>query len=136
MIVWPNGPFGGGKTTLADELCRAVPGATVADPKAVGDPLRSTLTGHALRPRDYQDLPLWRPMTGAFVTGLTRHTGGPVIVPMTILNPAYAEEGAVTLSRGVVLGGVSGRAGAGFRLCAQAVAGRPAVPVICSRTAK
>lgn len=92
MIVWLNGPFGGGKTTLADGLCRAVPGATVADPEAVGDLLRSALASHALRPRDYQDLPLWQQMTGAFVDGLARHIGGPVIVPMTILNPAYAEE--------------------------------------------
>lgn len=44
--------------------------------------------------------------------------------------------GVVTLSRVWVLGGVSGRAGAGFRLRAQAVAGRPAVPVICSQIAK
>ncbi|PCG87202.1 ATP/GTP-binding protein [Streptomyces sp. WZ.A104] len=92
MIVWLNGPFGGGKTTLAAGLRRALPGATVADPEAVGDLLRSTLAEHALRPRDYQDLPLWRQLTGAFVAGLLRHTGGPVIVPMTVLNPDHAEE--------------------------------------------
>ncbi|MYU06067.1 AAA family ATPase [Streptomyces sp. SID8366] len=92
MIVWLNGPFGGGKTTLAAGLCRTVPGATIADPEAVGDLVRRALAGHALRPRDYQDLPLWRQMTSAFVVGLARHTGGPVIVPMTVLNPAYAEE--------------------------------------------
>ncbi|WP_435260465.1 AAA family ATPase [Streptomyces sp. 1222.5] len=92
MIVWLNGPFGSGKTTLAAGLCRAVPGATVADPEAVGDLLRSALARHALRPRDYQNLPPWRQMTGAFVVALTRHTGGPVIVPMTVLHPAYAEE--------------------------------------------
>ncbi|MFC9931282.1 ATP/GTP-binding protein [Streptomyces sp. NPDC127190] len=79
MIVWLNGPFGGGKTTLADGLCRTVPGATVAAPETVGDLLRSTLAGHALRPRDYQDLPVWRQLTGAFVAGLARHTGGHAI---------------------------------------------------------
>ncbi|MEW1635435.1 AAA family ATPase [Streptomyces sp. NPDC093801] len=92
MIVWLNGPFGGGKSTLAAGLCRALPGATVADPESVGDLLRSTLAGHAPRPGDYQDLPLWRELTGVFVAGLVRHTGGPVIVPMTVLDPAYAEE--------------------------------------------
>jgi hypothetical protein len=92
MIVWLNGPFGGGKTTLAAGLHHALPGATVADPEAVGDLLRSTLAGHTLRPKDYQDLPLWRQLTGALVAGLVRHTGGPVIVPMTVLNLAYAEE--------------------------------------------
>ncbi|MGW2485615.1 AAA family ATPase [Streptomyces sp. NPDC001606] len=79
MIVWLNGPSGGGKTTLAAGLCRAVPGATVADPEGVGDLLRSALAGYALRPSDYQDLPLWRQLTGAFVAGLARHAGGHVI---------------------------------------------------------
>ncbi|MFG2115704.1 AAA family ATPase [Streptomyces sp. NPDC048718] len=92
MIVWLNGPFGGGKTTLAAGLRRALPGATVADPEAVGDLLHSTLAGHTLRPKDYQDLPLRRHLTSAFVAGLAQHTGGPVIVPMTVPDPAYAEE--------------------------------------------
>lgn len=66
----------------------------IADPEVVGDLLRGTLAGHDLRPRDYQDLdlPLWRQLTGVFIAGLVRHTGGPVIVPMTVLNPAYAAE--------------------------------------------
>jgi hypothetical protein len=92
MVVWLNGPFGGGKTTLAAGLCRALPGAMIAAPEAVGDLLRGTLAGHDRRPRDYQDLPLWRQLTGVFIAGLVRHTGGPVIVPMTVLNPAYAAE--------------------------------------------
>ncbi|MGW2652101.1 AAA family ATPase [Streptomyces sp. NPDC001478] len=92
MIIWLNGAFGGGKTTLAAGLSRALSGATVADPEAVGDLVRSALAGHELKPRDYQDLPLWRQLSGAFVAGLAQHTGGPVIVPMTVLNPTYAEE--------------------------------------------
>jgi hypothetical protein len=31
-------------------------------------------------------------LTGVFVAGLARHTGDPVIVPMTVLNHGYAEE--------------------------------------------
>ncbi|MFI5752385.1 AAA family ATPase [Streptomyces sp. NPDC051644] len=92
MIVWLNGPFGGGKSTLAAELCRALPGAVVAAPEAIGDLLRSTLANHDPRPRDYQDLPPWRHMTSVFVTGLARYTGGPVIVPMTVLDPACATD--------------------------------------------
>ncbi|MFD7861353.1 ATP/GTP-binding protein [Streptomyces sp. NPDC059783] len=87
MIIWLNGAFGSGKSTLAAGLRRALPGAAVADPEAVGDLLRSTLAGHALKPRDYQDLP-------------PDHTGSPVIVPMTVLNPSYAEEIFAPLRRG------------------------------------
>jgi deoxyadenosine/deoxycytidine kinase len=35
MIIWPNGGFGAGKTTLAEELRRRVPGAVVYDPEDV-----------------------------------------------------------------------------------------------------
>ncbi|WP_431045299.1 AAA family ATPase [Streptomyces sp. P1-3] len=73
MIVWLNGPCNGGKSTLAAEPRRA-------------------LADHVRRPRDYQDLPAWRELTGALVTGLARHTRGPVIAPMTVLNRAYAAE--------------------------------------------
>ncbi|CAL9330469.1 hypothetical protein [Streptomyces sp. enrichment culture] len=34
MIVWLNGAFGGGKTTLAAGLCRALPAAVAAKPFA------------------------------------------------------------------------------------------------------
>lgn len=92
MIIWINGAFGGGKTTLAAELRRALPGAAIADPEAVGDLLRTALRGHTRSARDYQDLPPWRHLTSVLVTDLARRTGGPVIVPMTVLNPAYAAE--------------------------------------------
>ncbi|MGW1659000.1 glycosyltransferase [Streptomyces atratus] len=55
MIIWLNGPFGGGKSTLAANLREALPGTVVAGPEAVDDVPRTALAGHALRPRDYQD---------------------------------------------------------------------------------
>ena len=92
LIIWLNGPFGAGKTTLAAGLSRALSGATVADPEAVGDLLRSALADHELKPQAYQDIPLWRQLPGAFIAGLAQHTKGPVIVPMTVLYPAYGKE--------------------------------------------
>ncbi|MGW8490279.1 hypothetical protein [Streptomyces sp. NPDC055886] len=41
MICWLNGPFGGGKSTLAAELRQALGGAVTADPEGIGD-LRGT----------------------------------------------------------------------------------------------
>ncbi|WP_307815067.1 AAA family ATPase, partial [Streptomyces clavuligerus] len=92
MIIWINGAFGAGKSTLATGLMGALPGAVTADPEAVGDLLRTTLRGHNRAARDYQDLPPWRSLTLAFVTALADHTRGPVIVPMTVLDPVYATE--------------------------------------------
>lgn len=86
MICWLNGPFGGGKSTLAADLRHAFSGAVIADPEGIGDLLRDALSGHARRARDYQDHPPWRALTTAFITSLADYTGGPVIVPMTVLN--------------------------------------------------
>lgn len=92
MILWLNGPFGSGKSTLAAGLRRVLPGAVVADSEDIGDLLRRTLRGHPSALRDYQDHPAWLSLTVAHVSEVARHTGGHVIVPMTVLNATYAAE--------------------------------------------
>ncbi|WP_331769237.1 AAA family ATPase (plasmid) [Embleya sp. NBC_00888] len=90
MIIWINGPFGGGKTTLADLLAATVEGSMLYDPEEVGFMLRNLLPGHA---KDFQDLPPWRPLVAA--TGVELHhlnQGRPLIAPMTLLNRDYAHE--------------------------------------------
>ena len=57
MIIWVNGAFGAGKTTLADELGGHLPDAVLFDPEYVGYILQRWVpvpTG------DFQDLPSWR----------------------------------------------------------------------------
>jgi hypothetical protein len=90
MLVWINGPFGGGKTVTAYELNRRLPGSVVCDPEHVGYGMHRMLPAQL---RDnFQDLPAWR----HGVTELLRLTlagyDGPVIVPMTIVNPDYFGE--------------------------------------------
>jgi hypothetical protein len=90
MLVWINGPFGGGKTQTAHELHRRLPGSVVCDPEKVGFGLHRMTPPH-LR-GDFQDLPAWR--QGVFEVldlVLTRHTGA-VLVPMTVVEPAYFAE--------------------------------------------
>jgi hypothetical protein len=55
MLVWINGPFGGGKTATAYELSRRLPGSVVCDPEHVGFGMRRMLPA-ALR-GNFQDLP-------------------------------------------------------------------------------
>ncbi|MFC8698436.1 ATP/GTP-binding protein [Streptomyces parvus] len=50
------------------------------------------MKGHARQARDYQDHPPRRALTLAFITSLADDTGGPVIVPVTVLDPQYADE--------------------------------------------
>src|ERR1700728_3592580 len=58
VLVWINGPFGGGKTATAFELQRRLPGSIVCDPEHLGFGLRRMLPA-ALR-TDFQGRPCWR----------------------------------------------------------------------------
>ncbi|MEU3709827.1 AAA family ATPase [Streptomyces catenulae] len=90
MLLWLNGPFGGGKTQTAFEIRRRLPGSVVCDPEEVGFGL------HRMTPRgirgDFQDFRAWR--QGVYEVldlALSRHPG-PVIAPMTVIEPAYFAE--------------------------------------------
>ncbi|WP_327359184.1 AAA family ATPase [Streptomyces sp. NBC_01304] len=90
MLLWINGPFGGGKTQTAYELHRRLPGSVVCDPERVGFGLHRMMPP-ALR-GDFQDLPAWR--QGVFEVldlTLTKHPGT-VIAPMTLVNTDYYAE--------------------------------------------
>lgn len=58
MLLWINGPFGGGKTQTAHEIQRRLPGSVVCDPEHAGFGLRRMLPPE-LR-GDFQDLASWR----------------------------------------------------------------------------
>lgn len=97
MIIWINGAFGAGKTSLAEELRRRLPEAVLFDPEYVGYILREWVpvpTG------DFQDLPSWRHLVIETALALRQHHAQTLIVPMTLINDAYRRE---------ILGGLSGR---------------------------
>ena len=71
MILWLNGAFGAGKTTVAHELARRLPGAFIYDPEEVGYFLRKNLPAAMDRP-DFQDIPLWRELNYPILATLDR----------------------------------------------------------------
>ncbi|WP_329431259.1 AAA family ATPase (plasmid) [Streptosporangium sp. NBC_01495] len=94
MIIWINGPFGGGKSTTADLLHHALPGSILFDPEDVGSLLRGCVPAdHPKRHKDFQDYPMWRPLVAETAVHLDRYVDPhPVIAPMTLLHPHYAKE--------------------------------------------
>ncbi|MFB8406544.1 AAA family ATPase [Streptomyces sp. NPDC055912] len=93
MLIWINGPFGGGKSTNAALLHQQLEGSVMIDPEDVGFLLRKSLADHPSRQRDFQDYPMWRTLVAGVCTEMDRHTtGGPVIAPMTLLRREYADE--------------------------------------------
>jgi hypothetical protein len=88
VIIWVNGGFGSGKTTLAAELHRRLPGAVVYNPEDVGLMLWKWLPPGG----DFQHLPSWRELVVATALSLRRHHAETLIVPMSLIRDAYREE--------------------------------------------
>jgi hypothetical protein len=90
MLLWINGPFGGGKTHTAHEIVRRLPNSVVCDPEHLGVGL------HRMMPRqlrgNFQDIPAWRQGTFEVLDLVLGNHDGDVIVPMTIIEPAYLGE--------------------------------------------
>ncbi|GAA3531678.1 hypothetical protein GCM10022222_13540 [Amycolatopsis ultiminotia] len=100
MIVWLNGTFGAGKTTTARELAGLL-GARVFDPEYVGYLLRILFPEPVA---DFQDISLWRPLVVETAARIHEHTGGPLVIPQTLLVESYAEEVFTALAgRGLVV---------------------------------
>jgi gluconate kinase len=88
VIIWINGGFGAGKTTLAEELHRRLSDAVVYDPEDVG-----LMLWKWMRPNgDFQHLPSWRELVVATALSLRKHHAEMLIVPMSLIRDAYRAE--------------------------------------------
>lgn len=90
MLLWINGPFGGGKTQTAHEIQRRLARSVVCDPELVGFGLRRMMPPY-LR-RNFQDLPAWQQGTFEVLDLVLGSHNGDVIVPMTVIEPAYLDQ--------------------------------------------
>jgi predicted kinase len=88
VIIWINGGFGAGKTTLAEELRGRLPGAVLYDPEDVGLMLWKWIPPNG----DFQHLPSWRELVIATALSLRRHHADTLIVPMSLIRDVYRAE--------------------------------------------
>jgi ribose 1,5-bisphosphokinase PhnN len=104
-VVWINGAFGAGKTSVACELRRRMPRSHILDPESIGFVVQRLLR----RAGDYQRSRLWRRATVLAVRAAARF--GTVIVPMTVVEDEVLRD---------VIGGLR-RRGADVRVVALVV---------------
>ncbi len=93
MIVWLNGAFGAGKSSVAGELIDLIPNSTLYDPELTGAGLRGLLPPKKLAEvDDFQDLRIWRRLVVDTAAALLAESPGVLVVPMTLLRQEYRDE--------------------------------------------
>lgn len=91
MILWVNGPFGAGKTTLSTLLVDRIPDAVLFDSERVGYFLRPLL--ETARPvQNFQDWPAWRTLTVEAIAAVHAELGGTLVVPQSVFDERYWAE--------------------------------------------
>jgi predicted kinase len=93
MVIFINGSFGIGKTTVSRLLVQRLPHSVLFDPEPVGlATLRlSSVWPSRTRVDDFQDLAIWRAMSIRLL-GLVCRLRRVVVVPMAFSNAAYLGE--------------------------------------------
>jgi len=90
VIVWLNGTFGVGKTTVARELIGLLPGTRLFDTEWVGYMLAENFRDHEIT--DFQQLPPWRSLVPLVLAEVTRFTGQHLVVAQSVLDVDYWTE--------------------------------------------
>ncbi|WP_194895364.1 AAA family ATPase [Catenulispora pinisilvae] len=90
MIIWVNGTFGVGKTTVSALLAEAVPGARIFDAEEVGYLLQPVLKSVPVR--NFQEWPPWRHLVVETAAQILGYVGGTLVVPQTVLVEQYWDE--------------------------------------------
>ena len=88
MIIWINGSFGVGKSTIAEDLKSKMANAIVYDPEKIGEFLFYIMPE---KKNDFQDYELWRILNLEILKNLSK-SYDTIIVPMTITNEKYYDE--------------------------------------------
>jgi AAA domain len=91
MIIFINGAFGVGKTTIAETLVSRIPNSLLFDPEEVGYFLRNVVNPIE-QFEDFQDLAMWRPLVVITAKMLKETYGRTLVMPMTIWHLPYFKE--------------------------------------------
>ena len=89
MIIWLNGPYGVGKSTLAEQLQVRISPSFLFDAELVGDAVRENYPLQFFK-ETYEEFPLWIQGCCQLLKELDTVYDGCIIVPMTLIRPQSA----------------------------------------------
>lgn len=98
MILFINGPFGVGKTSVARSLVEKIPDAMLYNPEVIGSALRR-LPWPMEKTEDFQDSALWRRLVVAVSRVLRAASARTLVIPMTVWRRDYFDPIVAGLSR-------------------------------------
>lgn len=90
MIIWINGPYGVGKSTLAEKLLEEIHPSFLFDAELVGDAVRGNLPDQLFK-ETYEEFPIWLEFCRRLLQELVSCYEGCVIVPMTLMRTESVE---------------------------------------------
>lgn len=92
MIIWIDGPYGVGKSTLAEKLHEINRHSFVFDAEAVGNAVRDNLPEELFNGYIFEGYPMWFSLCTELLADLAGRYEGDIYVPMTLVWPdSYAK---------------------------------------------
>ncbi|MGX7013937.1 AAA family ATPase [Vagococcus silagei] len=91
MIIWINGAFGSGKSTVSNALKDKMSKSKIYDPEIIGSFINQ-LTPKYKRKSDFQDYPAWRKWNARLLLLFSKVYSGVIIVPMSLYQEDYFNE--------------------------------------------
>lgn len=85
MVIWINGPYGVGKSTLAEKLHECNPHSFVFDAEAVGNVVRDNRPKELFHGYIFEGYPLWFELCAALLADIAGGYDGDIYVPMTLV---------------------------------------------------
>lgn len=92
MIIWINGAFGSGKSSVAESVCKKLVTAHLYDPEQVGYFLWQNFPMEMKNGENFQHIPLWREFNRKILQYIDSNYSGVILVPMTIYVKKYYDE--------------------------------------------
>ena len=92
MIIWINGAFGSGKTSVAEAIHKKVSHSFIYDPEQVGYFLWDNFPNALKRKGNFQHMDIWRECNYNILKHIDANYTGAIIVPMTLYVKQYYDE--------------------------------------------